>query len=143
MSRDKQNIKTTDWLTRGMTEAELVKEKKKAINEAETELRNKQIGEMTIDLAECCVEVLFTYTDEPIIDIRATAENMANKGYRKSTDVAKEIFAGIEETVKKAIRVCDRYAVIPMLREAKMGCYKDLLGYIEKLKKKYESEGER
>lgn len=47
---------------------------------------NKEIEEMEIDLAESCVEVLSSYTNEPIVDIRATAENMANKGYCKSTE---------------------------------------------------------
>lgn len=70
-----------------------------------------------------------------------TAESIYNAGYRKASDLAREIFEEIEKTAKDAIRFCERYGVIPMIREAKISCYKDLICYIAELKKKYtESE---
>ncbi len=97
--RDKQNIKTTDWLTRGMTEAGLAKEKEKekAIKEAEAELRDKQIAEMAriaygievfdeLDAKNC--------REDGLLD---TLLNLYNAGYRKSQDFAEEIFAEISK----------------------------------------------
>ena len=52
-------------------------------------------------------------------------------------EVVREIFEEIERTTKDAIRFCEKRMVIPMLREAKASCYKDMLGYIAELKKKY------
>ncbi len=92
------------------------------------------------DVLSCCADLADTFCGDNSC-VTCITDKLMKLGYRKVSDVAREIFAEIEETVKKAIRVCDRYAVIPMLREAKMSCYKDLLGYIEKLKKKYGSEG--
>ena len=54
--------------------------------------------------------------------------------------VAREIFAEIENTAKDAIQFCEKHLITPMLKETKIDCYKDLLGYIAELKKKYTEE---
>ena len=93
MSRDKRNIKTTDWLTRGMTEAELAKAKEKAIKEAETELRNKQIEEMAKDLChtDTCEIKKIGIPCYHKCKAYKYAERAINKGYRKASEVAREI----------------------------------------------------
>lgn len=101
---------------------------------------NKQIEEMANDLAKICPDLVENCCGQVNCVTHLTL-SLSKMGYRKSTDVAREIFEEIEKTAKDAIRFCERYSVIPMLREAKVSCYKDLLGYIAELKKKYESEG--
>lgn len=98
---------------------------------------NKQIEEMS----EFLWDVQSREDEIEIYNTEALAKRLVDANYRKSTDVAREIFEEIEKTAKDAIRFCERYSVVPMLREAKVSCYKDLLGYIAELKKKYESEG--
>ena len=103
--------------------------------------RDKQIEEMAKDLEDVCENKGCNYENGIRDCDKCRAEWLCELGYRKASDVAREIFAEIEKTAKDAMRFCDRYSVIPMIREAKTSCYKDLLGYITKLKKKYESEG--
>ena len=139
--------------------------------------RDKQIEEMAKDICECFNENGTCYQDDKPCDCRCDsftdAQYLYEKGYRKASevekeiadlkaiaeqyqkqfeecyeekakiasDVAREIFEEIEKTAKDAIRILDRYSVIPMLREAKTSCYKDLLGYIAELKKKYTEDG--
>ena len=108
MSRDKQ-IKSTDWLTRGMTEAELAKAKEKAIKEAEAELRDKQIEEMARVLGEgrsqncshyvCCSACPCDFC----CIFQENAHILVQEGYRKSSDVAREIFEEIEKYVEVAL----------------------------------------
>ena len=85
MSRDKQNIKTTDWLIRGIPEAQLKREKQEAVMSAYLEL---------------CI----TYDEETKrIDFDATAEKMVAEGYRKSQEVAEEIFAEFRSAMRTEI----------------------------------------
>jgi hypothetical protein len=78
MSRDKQNIKTTDWLIRGIPEEQLKREKREAVLSA-------------------YLQLCMTYDEETKdIDFDATAEKMVAEGYVKSTDLAEEIFAEIK-----------------------------------------------
>ena len=85
MSRDKQNIKTTDWLIRGIPEEQLKREKREAIMSAYLEL---------------CI----TYDEETkSIDFDATAEKMVAKGYRKAEEVAREIFEEIEYALDNCV----------------------------------------
>lgn len=87
MSRDKQNIKTTDWLIRGIPEEQLKREKREAIMSAYLEL---------------CI----TYDEETkSIDFDATAEKMVANGYVKASDVAREIFKEVKEAILDL--VCD------------------------------------
>ncbi len=105
MSRDKQNIKTTDWLTRGMTEEEIAKEKERAIKEAEAELRDKQIEEMAkhcffFEGGHCCTDIHISKMCEgesKDCGLYQTLENLHNAGYRKASEVAREIFEEIEK----------------------------------------------
>lgn len=57
-------------------------------------------------------------------------------GYRKSTEVAEEIFGEIEHTARAAI-ILLKFEKEEKLRNTKTECYEDLLGYIAELKKKY------
>jgi ribosomal protein L37E len=87
---------------------------------------NKQIEEMAKIINESeilcrtCGESTYTYCSDAI------AEYLYNADYRKSTDVAREIFEEIEKTLTKN-------------RFRGTSC---LLHDIAELKKKYESEGE-
>lgn len=99
MSRDKQNIKTTDWLTRGMTEAEIAKEKEEAIKEAEAELRDKQIEEMRKDVASIH-RFFFEDDDYEVLD-DYIADMLFARGYRKVDDIFEDIFEGRLEVVNK------------------------------------------
>ena len=81
---NKENIKTTDWLTRGTSKEQLEQEKQEAI--------------MSADLAMCHIEG--NYCGEIYTDYNATAQNMIAKGYRKATDVAKEIFEKLYANIK-------------------------------------------
>ena len=125
MSRDKQNIKTTDWLTRGIPKEQLEREKREAIREAEAELHNKQIEEMAKDL-----RTLDTLQYNPNYTVNyQRAVGLHSLGYRKSTDVAEEIFAEIEFEIHQLD--FDREETRAIAIE----------GIIAKLKKKYTEEG--
>lgn len=89
MSRDKQNIKTTDWLIRGIPKEQIAREKQEAIMSAYLEL---------------CI----TYDEETnSIDFDATAEKMVSAGYRKSTDFADEIFVETHLMLLKILKTVD------------------------------------
>ena len=119
MSRDKQNIKTTDWLIRSIAKEQLEQQKREAIEQAEAELHYKKIEEMAMSICEntaiSCYETAWEI-----------AEHLINeKDYRKSTDLADEIFGEIEVLIVKRMipdvaRIDDR-----------------IITDIAKLKKKY------
>ena len=116
MSRDKQNIKTTDWLTRGMTEAEIAKVKEEAIAEADAERRDKQIEEMYNDLFECISYDEWSakeYGNEAV-DIYTTSEKLVAKGYRKASEVAREIFEDLQGLLVMRIGVNQAIAELKM-----------------------------
>ena len=54
----------------------------------------KRIEEMAKDLCECYVDF-----DTNLIDIKATSVKLFDKGYRKASEVAEEIFAEIIEAL--------------------------------------------
>ena len=60
--------------------------------------RDKQIEEMA-DIIDRMEDNAYTYFDEPFANGERIAEVLYNAGYRKSTDVAEEIFAEIEERI--------------------------------------------
>jgi hypothetical protein len=110
--------------------------RKKHIEELE---QIKEIKEMAdiIHEGDCPIVVLF-YNDSLTL-----AENLYNKGYRKTSDVAREIFEEIEKISAKA------YNDFMYNRR----CTAEIENYVEQfsnnididiaeLKKKYESEGE-
>lgn len=86
---------------------------------------NREIEEMAKDLAYSIV-----WDDEDImtVDGYKTALALRGKGYRRATDVAREIFAEID---KIALMHIDRYGRLLIHSDE----------YAE-LRKKYESEGE-
>ena len=97
---EKQITKSTDWLTRGYSEEEIVKMKEEAIKEAEAELQKKQIEEM----AE------FIFYDTNCSEERAirSAEVLYNAGYRKQ--------------VEGEWIVVNEYNDYRMCKEAKIAC---------------------
>lgn len=60
--------------------------------------REKQIAEMAVDINDCITEFV-TDVGDVYIDDEATAQKMFDKGYRKQSEVAKEIFAEIEDSM--------------------------------------------
>jgi hypothetical protein len=97
MSRDKQNIKTTDWLIRGIPEEQLKREKREAIKEAEAELRDKQIEEMAKDFCALNMPCEECHLYNNRCRAKKYATRAYNAGYRKASDVAEEIFAEIDK----------------------------------------------
>ena len=86
MSKEKQNIKSNDWLTVGYSEEEIAKMKAEAIKEAENELREKQIEEMAkifCGMKNGCDGCMWykVHCNE-----RNYAEEIYNAGYRKMPD---------------------------------------------------------
>lgn len=96
--------------------------------------REKQIEEMTNKI----YETLMLEAECPLsgMDCAIIADLLVNKGYRKATDVAREIFAEIEQTAKSAL-ILLKFERDEDIRTIKSECYEDLLGYIAELKKKY------
>ena len=79
-----------------------------------------------------------------------TVKNLSKMGYRKSADVAEEIFAEIEKEIELALD--SNYKVkrdaqddnnsLVMYVEGKIDCLRGLLGFLAELKKKYTEGGE-
>lgn len=94
----------------------------------------KQIEEMS-KVIEQAFDKCYYMGCDPIEDV--TAETLYNAGYRKASDVAREIFEEIE-------KLLDNYhlACLPVGMIEPYVCYDSGLGdAIAELKKKYESEG--
>ena len=89
MSKEKQ-IKSTDWLTRGIPKEQLEREKQEAVKEFEAELRKKQIREMARDL--CCAKICPKEIRAECIGLgdcdqsKDVAESLYNEGYRKQSE---------------------------------------------------------
>ena len=62
-------------------------------------------------------------------------------GYGKKSEVAREIFEEIENTIRAALKLVD-YSYKHNIKEkqCKKECYEDFLGYVAELKKKYTEE---
>lgn len=84
--------------------------------------RDKQIEEMAKDLCDIdCKGMKCDVCDSYGCEYRIQAEALYNAGYRKSTDVAEEIFAEIEEHI---------ITKLPILGS-------DIVAHLAELKKKY------
>ena len=83
---NKENIKTTDWLIRGIPKEQLAIEKREAI--------------MSADLEECMSFNVWAEieTGEKTVDYDYVAEKMVAKGYRKASEVINEFS---EELIKR------------------------------------------
>lgn len=92
--------------------------------------------EQRINIAEALYNAGYRRQEDFADGWKEIAETYQQMFENARTDVAREIFAEIEETAKVVIRILKRYDVIPMI-SVKTSCYEDLLGYISKLKKKY------
>ena len=134
MSRDEQNIKTTDWLTRGMTEEEIAKEKEEAIKEAEAELRDKQIEEIVKDFCPLYQEYGSCKRCDKDLNIDGepcyygcVANLIIDYDYRKASEVAEEIFEEIEQLYMEEHEGCEvimsRYEFARLKKKYKEGEY--------------------
>ena len=160
MGRDKQNIKTTDWLIRGIPEEQLEREKREAIKEAEAKLRDRQIEEM---VRTVCIQM----RDYPKLtckkckaDNRSTnaycriqfeMERLYNAGYRKvesvtfmggiveqmRAEVAREIF----EEIETILRTLDKQHMLCGNPKQAWGV-RSVETKIAELKKKYTEKSE-
>jgi beta-phosphoglucomutase-like phosphatase (HAD superfamily) len=110
-----------------------------------------RIEEMANDIAKICPDLV----DSGCLDKYCYAcitEALLAQGYRKSTDVAMEIFAEIEQEIISALgsnyrakakisargeENCITYHII----EGKIATLRGIVDFIEELRKKYESEG--
>ena len=96
-------------------------------------MRDKQIEEMARDICECYNCDGTCYQDDKQCDLRCdeytNAQYLYHKGYRKASDVAREIFEEIEEHAEEVgfSSYTERF---------------EFADFIAELKKKYESEGE-
>jgi hypothetical protein len=84
MSKEKRIVKSTDWLIKGYSEEEIASKKAEAIEEAEKEIRNKQIEEMA--------KILIDYKNKNHIMASTAiledyAEEIYNAGYRKQSEL--------------------------------------------------------
>ena len=121
--------------------------------------RDKQIEEMAHDICTwwngyCCTFPIFGKDElpcTPTCNAFSTAENLIDKGYRKASDVAREIFEEIEEALDGELdREDERERIAWMesdMREHAIHHYagdkiETLMTAFDLLKKKYESEGE-
>ena len=154
--RNKQNIKTTDWLIRGMTKEEIAKEKEEAIKEAEVELRDKQIEEIVTDFCPLYQEFGSCKRCNQDLNIDkepcyygCVANLIIDYDYRKASEVAEEIIAIIE--VRLANNTESRKGVTSLhgkgFYEGRAYAYRDIKEiveqkYLAELKKKYTEGGE-
>ena len=101
MDKEKQ-IKSTDWLTKGYSEEEIVRMKAEAIKEANAELRKKQVEEMAkhchfYEEGKCLLFEDEAEECDAHCDMCEFAKRLYNADYRKASEVAREIFEVIEE----------------------------------------------
>ena len=115
--------------------------------------RDKQIEEMANDLAKICPDLVENSCGQVNCVTHLTL-SLSKMGYRKSTDVAREIFEEIEAEMEAAIdsnyrakREHKNHSVIPnydnfdAMCDGKIYAMRGLLDFIAELKKKY-TEGE-
>lgn len=120
--------------------------------------RDKQIEEMRKTFAVCDKEFFqFCSSHESCLDCPycnkvesfykfgacytlSLQETLVDKGYRKASEVAKEIFEEIEEGVKAAVSAL-QFENNPIHRRVKHDTYSSLMRFVKTVEKKY-TEGE-
>lgn len=103
---------------------------------------NKQIEEMQVDLMLSIVR-----SSNGEVKLGDTTERLYNKGYRKASDVAREIFGEIEEYLIKECNEANDFNQRKMIRGSRERFYEGAHFYLEaavkfvaELKKKYIGE---
>ena len=96
-------------------------------------MKNKQIDAISEDLVEIFDE---EYAKRNLITPQNAAEKLNAKGYRKASEVAREIFAEIEEGVKAAVSAL-QFENNPIHRKAKHETYSSLMRFIKTVEEKY------
>ena len=109
--------------------------------------KEKQIEEMARDIKAAHDEQKYITSNK---SIKAIAEHLYNAGYRKASDVAREIFEEIEREINDALQ--SNYKVLPLIEQSealwnrengKIDALRGIEGYIAELKNKYtESEND-
>lgn len=104
---NKEQIKSSGWLIKDYSKEELAEMKAKAIEEAEQELREKQIEEMARDICECYNNDGTCYQDDMPCDLKCEhmteAQFLYDKGYRKESDVVTEVLGKVQEEIELAL----------------------------------------
>ncbi len=99
--------------------------------------REQQIEEMAKNvchLDRTCDECMTSFECKAM----TYAKRFYEAGYRKSKDVAMEIFEEIEKTLKECLWFLKNHpSNYPSMDRTKINVYKDNLQYIAELKKKY------
>lgn len=108
---------------------------------SEGDMSNKQIVEERYEISEI-ISNSFDHNGEKwdASDFEWSAHCVQVAGYRKSSDVAREILEEIEHTAR-AVVILLKFEKDEEIRNTKTECYTDLIGYIADLKKKYTEEG--
>ena len=94
--------------------------------------KEKQIEEMSQIITKVCETKKF-------ISSYKIAETIYAKGYRKASDVAREIFEEIEEGIKAAISAL-QFENNPIHRKVKHETYSSLMRFIKTVEQKYTKE---
>lgn len=100
--------------------------------------KDKQIEEMANDLAKICPDLVENCCGQVNCVTHLTL-SLSKIGYRKSSEVAREIIDEIECTAR-AVLIILKLERDEAIRNIKTECYADLLGYLAELKKKYTVE---
>lgn len=110
---------------------------------------NKQIEEMARDLCQndfCssdCHSRCRLPANSYCWDVEIVAEKLTTIGYRKASDVAREILRTVEQILEaKIINIEEDFfhGTAAHWDSTKKDCYEEILVEVFKLKKKYESE---
>ena len=104
--------------------------------------KDKQIEEMTKDICEYYYGGTCYQDKKPCdckCEIVTDAKYLYFKGYRKASEVAREIFDGIEEGIKAAISAL-QFDNNPIHRQVKHETYSRMMCFIKHLCEKYTEE---
>lgn len=103
--------------------------------------RERQIEEMRYLADEMGKAISTEYEKRVLADERKLEAVLKENGWRKASDVAREIFEEIEKTLKECLWFLENHpSNYPSMDRTKINVYKDNLQYIAELKKKYTEE---
>ncbi len=101
--------------------------------------RDKQIEEMA-NIIKCKAEQLPRCPHTTCSSCKAT--ELYNEGYRKASEVAREIFEVIEEGIESAVYAL-QFNNNPIHRNAKHEAYSSLMCFIKTIEEEYTEDGKR
>ena len=111
----------------------------------------KRIEEMAKDLCSDIgvAIVIVCKRDDGTVNLASSGKylkNLVDKGYRKTSVIAREIFAEIDEICRKYFNQCSKEPdceLMKMLQQGERFVINEMWHSFAELKKKYESEGEK